>query len=89
MTESFIMTIGRDAMLMVLLLGAPMLGISLLLGLIISLFQAVTQINEMTLTFVPKLVGIALILLTLGPWMLEQIVGFTARMFELLPYMVR
>lgn len=89
MTESFIMTIGRDAMLMVLLLGAPLLGISLLIGLIISLFQAVTQINEMTLTFVPKLIGIALILLALGPWMLEQVLGFTARMFELLPYMVR
>ncbi|MCL4294715.1 MAG: flagellar biosynthesis protein FliQ [Anaerolineae bacterium] len=89
MTESFVMTVGRDAMLMVLLLGAPMLGISLLIGLIISLFQAVTQINEMTLTFVPKLVGLALVLLALGPWMLEQAVGFTARLFELLPYMVR
>ena len=89
MTESFIMTIGRDAMLMVLTLGAPMLGISLLVGLIVSLFQAVTQINEMTLTFVPKLIGITLILLALGPWMLEQVVAFTTRMFDLLPYMVR
>jgi flagellar biosynthetic protein FliQ len=89
MTEAFVMTIGRDTMMMVLILGAPMLGISLLVGLIISLFQAVTQINEMTLTFVPKLVGLALVLLTLGPWMLEQVIGFTARLFEMLPYMVR
>lgn len=89
MTEAFVMTIGRDAMLMVLMLGAPMLGVSLLVGLIISLFQAVTQINEMTLTFVPKLIGIALILLALGPWMLAQVIGFTARLFDLLPYMVR
>jgi flagellar biosynthesis protein FliQ len=89
MTESFVMTIGRDTMLMVLMLGAPMLGISLLIGLIVSLFQAVTQINEMTLTFVPKLVGITLVLLALGPWMLEQVVGFTARLFDMLPYMVR
>jgi len=89
MTESFIMTIGRDTMLMVLMLGAPMLGISLLIGLGISLFQAVTQINEMTLTFVPKLIGLGLVLIILGPWMLQEVVGFTVRLFELLPYMVR
>ena len=89
MNESFVMTIGRDTMMMVFMLSAPMLGVSLLIGLIISLFQAVTQINEMTLTFVPKLIGLVLVLLAFGPWMLEQVVGFTARMFELLPYMVR
>jgi flagellar biosynthetic protein FliQ len=89
MSESFVMTIGRDTMMMVFMLSAPMLGVSLLIGLVISLFQAVTQINEMTLTFVPKLIGLVLVLLAFGPWMLEQVVGFTARMFELLPYMVR
>lgn len=89
MTESTVMTIGRDTMLMVLLLGAPMLGVSLLVGLVISLFQAVTQINEMTLTFVPKLVGLALVLLIFGPWMLEEVIAFTIKLFEMLPYMVQ
>ena len=89
MTESTVMTIGRDTMMMVLMLGAPMLGVSLLVGLAISLFQAVTQINEMTLTFVPKLVGLTLVLLFLGPWMLEEVIGFTVKLFDMLPYMVR
>lgn len=89
MTESTVMTIGRDTMLMVLMLGAPMLGVSLLVGLVISLFQALTQINEMTLTFVPKLVGLVLVLLILGPWMLEEVVGFTVKLFDMLPYMVK
>lgn len=89
MTESTVMTIGRDTMMMVLMLGAPMLGVSLLVGLAISLFQAVTQINEMTLTFVPKLVGLVLVLLFLGPWMLEEVIGFTVKLFDMLPYMVK
>lgn len=89
MTESTVMTIGRDTMLMVLMLGAPMLGVSLLIGLVISLFQALTQINEMTLTFVPKLVALTLVLLFLGPWMLEEVIGFTVKLFDMLPYMVK
>jgi flagellar biosynthetic protein FliQ len=89
MTESFIMTVGRDAMLIAFMLGAPLLAVSLLVGLAISLFQAVTQINEMTLTFVPKMIGLGLVLLVLGPWMLQQVVRFTARLFDMLPYMVR
>lgn len=89
MTESTVMTIGRDTMIMVLMLGAPMLGVSLLVGLAISLFQALTQINEMTLTFVPKLIGLVLVLLFFGPWMLEKVIGFTVRLFDMLPYMVQ
>lgn len=89
MTESFVMTLGHDAMLMALMLAAPMLGVSLLLGLIVSLFQAVTQINEMTLTFVPKFLGLSLVLFFLGPWMLQQVLHFTVRLFEMLPYMVQ
>lgn len=89
MTESFVMTLGRDALMMTLLLGAPMLGVSLVVGLIVSLFQAVTQINEMTLTFVPKLLALTLVFVLLGPWMLQQIIHFTVRLFEMLPYMVQ
>jgi flagellar biosynthetic protein FliQ len=89
MTESVVMSVGHDAMLMALWLGAPLLGVSLLVGLVISLFQALTQINEMTLTFVPKLIGLGLVLLILGPWMLQQVVYFTVKLFDMLPYMVR
>lgn len=89
MTETFVMGLGRDALMMTLLLGAPMLGVSLVVGLIVSLFQAVTQINEMTLTFVPKLLALTLVFILLGPWMLQQIIHFTVRLFEMLPYMVQ
>lgn len=89
MTESFIVTLGRDTLTMALLLGAPMLGLSLIIGLAVSLFQAVTQINEMTLTFVPKLIGFGLVLAIFGPWMLQQLVRFTVNLFDLIPYMVR
>ena len=89
MTETFVMTLGRDMLLMALLLALPLLGVSLVLGLVVSIFQAVTQINEMTLTFVPKFVGLTLMLLFAGPWMLEQVIHFTVRLFEMLPQMVQ
>ncbi len=89
MTESFLMTLGHDALILALLVGAPMLGVSLLIGLLVSLFQAMTQINEMTLTFVPKIIGFGLVLMLLGPWMLQQMMRFTVQLFDLLPTMVR
>ena len=89
MTESVVFTIGRDALMVALMLSVPLLGVSLILGLVISIFQAVTQINEMTLTFVPKLLGLGAVLLVLGPWMLEKIVSYTTQLFDMLPYMVQ
>jgi flagellar biosynthetic protein FliQ len=89
MTETFVLTVGRDAVLLTLLIAAPMLGTSLIVGLVISIFQAVTQINEMTLTFVPKLIGFALVIILLGSWMLQHLLEFTLRIFNMLPYMVR
>jgi flagellar biosynthetic protein FliQ len=88
-TESMIMTLGRDSLMMALVLGLPVLAACLLIGLVVSLFQAVTQINEMTLSFVPKLIGVGAVILILGPWMLEQIIRFTVRLMDLLPAMVR
>jgi flagellar biosynthetic protein FliQ len=83
------MSIARDSILVALTLGAPFFAVSLLIGLVVSLFQAVTQINEMTLSFVPKLLGMVVILLFLGPWFLQQIARFTVQLFDLLPQMVR
>jgi len=82
------MTLGHDALMLALLVGAPMLGVSLVIGLIISLFQAMTQINEQTLTFVPKIIGFGLVLMLFGPWMLQLVMRFTVQMFNYLPNMV-
>ena len=73
--------------MMVLLLAAPILAVSLVVGLVVSIFQAVTQISEMTLTFVPKLVAIFLTIAILGTWMLRNAVDFTARLFASLSFL--
>jgi flagellar biosynthetic protein FliQ len=83
------MTLARDTMLITLLISLPMLGVSLVVGLVVAIFQAMTQINEMTLTFVPKFIAFGLVLILLGPWMLEEIMYFTVKLFEMLPYMVQ
>ena len=71
-----------------ILLAAPILLISLAVGLLIAMFQAATQINEMTLSFVPKLMAVAGVLMAAGPWLLRQIVGFTQKLIENIPYMI-
>jgi flagellar biosynthetic protein FliQ len=82
------MNIGRQAMEVTMLLAAPILLASLAVGLIVAMFQAATQINEMTLSFVPKLMIIAVVMITAGPWMIRQITGFTTRLIENVPYMI-
>lgn len=88
MTEAYVLTLGRNAIMMALTLAGPILLISLIVGSLISLIQAATQINESTLIFVPKLIGIILVLLLLGSWMLQQSVTFTAGLFTSLPDLV-
>lgn len=72
-----------------LTLAAPILLVSLLIGSLVSLFQAATQINETTLTFVPKIIGIALVLIILGSWMAQQLISFTVNIFDSLPGLVQ
>ena len=88
MTEAYVLTLGRNAVMMALFLAGPILLISLVVGSLISLVQAATQINESTLVFVPKLIGVILVLMLLGSWMLQQIVTFTNTLFESLPNLV-
>lgn len=88
MTPETVMDIGRQAVEMTLLLSAPMLLAALVIGLIVSVFQAATQINEQTLSFIPKLVGMFLILLLAGPWMLEIMVDYSRRLFESIPQLI-
>jgi flagellar biosynthesis protein FliQ len=89
MSEMMIIDLGRKTLMMVLILSGPMLLLSLVVGLIISVFQAATQINEMTLTFIPKLVAMGLALLVFLPWMLQLFKGFFVELLEMIPSMLR
>ena len=82
MDESVLLEIGRDAVIVTLKLGAPLMLVSLLIGLVISLFQALTQIQEVTLTFVPKIVVVFLSMLLLAPFMLHTLTDFTERIMQ-------
>jgi flagellar biosynthetic protein FliQ len=82
MTPESVMNIGRLAMETTLMVGAPLLLVSLVVGLIISVFQAATQINEATLSFIPKLLGILLTLMIAGPWMISVLVTYMRGMFS-------
>ena len=88
MTPQMVVEIGREALTVTLLIAAPMLGFGLVVGLVISIFQAVTQINEMTLTFVPKILAVAAALLIFLPWMINVLTDFTRHMFDLIPSLV-
>jgi flagellar biosynthetic protein FliQ len=89
MSETFIMSVGKQAIVMALTVAAPALVISMVVGLIISIFQAVTQIQEQTLTFVPKLLAIILVFLILGPWMMQTLVQFTQNMLNSITLIVK
>ncbi|MDO8651615.1 MAG: flagellar biosynthesis protein FliQ [Undibacterium sp.] len=81
MTPDSVMTLGRQAMEVTLLVSAPLLLVALGIGLIVSIFQAATQINETTLSFIPKLVGIFVTLIVAGPWMLSVLGDYMRQMF--------
>jgi flagellar biosynthesis protein FliQ len=85
MNAQMVLTMGQEALLTMLMVAAPMLGIVLVVGLVISLFQAITQINEATLTFIPKLVAAMLVLALAGPWMLSLLVDYIRRTIESVP----
>ena len=88
MTPETVMTIGRQAIEVTLMLSGPLLLATLVIGLIVSIFQAATQINEATLSFIPKLVAAFLILLLAGPWMLQLLVDYIRRLFESIPQLI-
>ena len=85
MTDTAVIEIVLQALILVAKVAGPILATSLVVGLTISLIQSVTQVQEMTLVFVPKMIGVALILVLAGHWMLSQIVGFTDQLFAMIP----
>jgi flagellar biosynthesis protein FliQ len=85
MNAQMVLTMGQEALLMLLMVSAPVLGIVLLVGLLVSLFQAITQIHEATLAFVPKLVAAMAVFAWAGPWMLSMLVEYIQRTIVAIP----
>ncbi|MBQ5939578.1 MULTISPECIES: flagellar biosynthesis protein FliQ [unclassified Massilia] len=88
MTPESVMTMGRTAMEVTLMVSAPLLLVALIIGLIVSIFQAATQINEATLSFIPKLVGIFVALVVAGPWMLSVMLDYMRQVFTGIPGLI-
>jgi len=88
MTPETVMTMGRTAMEITLMVSAPLLLVALVIGLVVSIFQAATQINEATLSFIPKLVGVFIALVVAGPWMLSVMLDYMRQVFTGIPNMV-
>ncbi len=88
MTDSDVVHIGLQAMLLAAKLAMPVLLVALGIGFAVSLLQAVTQVQEVTLSFVPKLIGVAMVILVAGHWMLQETVAFTRAMFTMLPQLL-
>ena len=89
MSPESVMTMGRDAMGILLVVAAPILLSTLIIGLVVSIFQAATQINEATLSFIPKLVGVFVVLMFAGPWMLTTLVDYMHLVFSNIPMMAK
>lgn len=89
MSSDLAIQIGRDALYMVLLISAPMLGLGLLVGVLVSIFQAITQIQEQTLSFIPKIIAVFVAVLIFGPWMMNLLIDYTRELFLLMPQMIR
>jgi flagellar biosynthetic protein FliQ len=84
-TEQFAIDVARNAFVTALEIGGPLLAASLAIGMLVSIFQAVTQINEQTLSFVPKILTVSAALAILGPWMATTLVGYMVAIFNALP----
>lgn len=89
MTPDYVLTLASHALMTALLISAPLLGIGLVIGVLISLFQAVTQINEVSLSFVPKALAMGAALLVAAPWMLNKLIMLTQSLFAEIPKMIQ
>lgn len=89
MTEAFLFTLAGQTIMLVLKVAGPVLLFSLVVGVAVSIFQAITQIQDMTLTFVPKIIAVIAAMLLFGPWTFRTMIEFTYRLFMMLPEMVR
>jgi len=88
MTPETVMGIGQHALVVTLMIAAPLLLTALAVGLLVGVLQAATQINEMTLSFIPKLLALAAVLVIAGPWMLRTLIDYTRHLIENLPSLI-
>ena len=88
MTPDTMITIGQQALMVLLLVSAPLLLVALAVGLLVSIFQAATQINEMTLSFIPKLVAVFVTLIIAGPWILSTLIDYIRRLYMQIPTLI-
>jgi flagellar biosynthetic protein FliQ len=88
MTPQTVLTIAEQALLVTVLVSAPLLLTALVVGLVVSIFQAATQINEMTLSFIPKLLALFAVMVAAGPWMLTTLADYIRRLFTSIPQMI-
>ena len=89
MTDTGVLELTQRSVALALMIASPVLGFGLVVGLIVSVFQAATQIQEMTLTFVPKIIAVTTAVVLFGPWMLRSIVTFTIKLYSSLPNLVQ
>lgn len=89
MSDAFLITLSKQAIIAAVKIAGPILIVAMLVGLLISIFQAVTQIQEQTLTFVPKMIAIIVVLLLLGPWMLRTMVEYTQNLINNMPMILK
>jgi flagellar biosynthetic protein FliQ len=82
LNEELVIKLGHDAMVTAAMLAGPILGATLAIGLVVSIFQALTQINEATLTFIPKMIVVAIVIMLAGPWMMDVMTQYTSQLFE-------
>ncbi len=89
MTPEFVISFAKEAITLTILISMPLLGLGLIVGLVVSIFQAVTSVQEMTLSFIPKILAVLLGLLIFAPWMLQRLVGFTQQIITNIPLYIR
>ena len=85
MNDAQVIALAQDALMTTMLVAAPILIVSLVIGMLVSVFQAMTQINEVTMTFVPKILGVFAVSALVGPWMIGTMVNYTSRLLAALP----
>jgi len=89
MDQDTVISLGTQAMTLALEIAGPMLLLGLVIGLAVSLFQAVTQLQEQALSFIPKIVGLAILLVILGPWMMSQLISYVTNLYMSIPTLIR
>lgn len=88
MNQDVVISLTLDAMAIAMKIGLPLLMVGLVIGLVVSVFQAVTQIQEQTLAFIPKVIGLAVVIVVGGPWMLGQVIAYTVELYSAIPTLV-